>query len=742
MTTALHPIQLLTRTDGDVTTIYHCVFLIHVDDDRQNIKIIRRIPSKRTHLDTIESGIGLFVLDAASKSYDTEKYGNFVITTSDGTRFFAYWKAYQQRMFMCVSRLPLLSFSRKVFRLLSHEASSNVLQILTCLCETPIYPCPGLSYDVAFSCGNASIEFSDIEQVNDSDSNNIVLRAFNPKMMVEAWEALILERKVLVVTSVPSILGPCCEFLRRLTLPLVSINAFVPHLPIQLLQAIEAPFPYLLGADIKDLRENQVDVSETIIIDLDSRSVIYPQNKSLYPDIKPPESMIHQMLHDLNDVIFYSLGDWVARTRGEESNGPTGQEIVDHQVHELIQIFVRSNMSLFCARSCSVSAFYRVDRNAARPRSLRPCVTVSAAHESKKKLSFMGYHRNFHVSYGFMQLFHEKVDKNEIRHFTPCWIEMDDIVFAVYEYADDMPLFYIYNKDIEAVLPSSMEPEGHVFELTTKNHSTFLFATTDTDSRRKWIDFIEECMKEIINKVTHEAGTYSTKSIVKDSSSKDSQQPMKVDTGDDIDSNNLNDENGYFNSHVGQSTNMLRQICFGINELTEEEDDRRTVTFRNHFMKTQMVSFLRSQQDYSFQNDWMLNLFEGNVSVDANFETLWKELVCSDGMINHFLTSLMAEKPDTIQTEVTREGRIYDGENDDSIYTSSTNRSSATVLPSKSKENMSTDYHKTSLEHSASLNQRRASGSLPTSPGFMRFFRFASSRDVKMVCKIIFMLFE
>ena len=150
-----------------------------------------------------------------------------------------------------MSKIPLLSFSRQLFNLiiLSDEAPSSIYRILTCLCETPIYPCPGLSYEVCFSNGNAVIDFSEIEQVNDSDSNNIVLRAFSPRMMVSAWEALILERKVLVVTSIPSILGPCCEFLRRLTLPLASINTFVPYLPIQLIQAIEAPFLYLHGAD-------------------------------------------------------------------------------------------------------------------------------------------------------------------------------------------------------------------------------------------------------------------------------------------------------------------------------------------------------------------------------------------------------------------------------------------------------------------------------------------------------------
>jgi len=325
MSTSLHPIKLLHRTDAELTTIYHCVLLMDVSDDNQSLKTTRRIPSHRTHLDTIESGVGLFVIDAVMKASDAESFGNFVITTSDGTRFFLYWKAFKQQMFLCVSKLPLLSFSRQLFNLLSDEAPSSIYRILTCLCETPIYPCPGLSYEVCFSNGNAVIDFSEIEQVNDSDSNNIVLRAFSPRMMVSAWEALILERKVLVVTSIPSILGPCCEFLRRLTLPLASINTFVPYLPIQLIQAIEAPFPYLLGADMKDLLDSQVDVSETVIIDLDNRSVVPPSNNSSYPNIKPPDKMIIQMLEELNVMLFTPLGQWSSRTKDANLVLPTRQ---------------------------------------------------------------------------------------------------------------------------------------------------------------------------------------------------------------------------------------------------------------------------------------------------------------------------------------------------------------------------------------------------------------------------------
>ena len=189
-------------------------------------------------MDTIESGLELFVTDALSKSEDEESFGNFVITTSDGTRFFAYFKGFKDKIFVCTSRFPLLSFSRNLLELISFENSNLIESIFLCLCETPIYPAYRLTYQIQLTNGTANIDFSNIEQVDDTDSNFIVLSLFTPLILVTAWEAIILERKVLVVCSVSSVLGACCEFLRRISLPLVTVNTFVPVLPKQLINAV------------------------------------------------------------------------------------------------------------------------------------------------------------------------------------------------------------------------------------------------------------------------------------------------------------------------------------------------------------------------------------------------------------------------------------------------------------------------------------------------------------------------
>ena len=43
------------------------------------------------------------------------------------------------------------------------------------------------------------------------------------------------------------------------------------------------------------------------------------------------------------------------------------------------------------------------------------------------------------------------------------------MTFSVYEFADELPMVFFLASSIEAVLPTSMEPEGLVFDIITSN---------------------------------------------------------------------------------------------------------------------------------------------------------------------------------------------------------------------------------------------------------------------------------
>jgi hypothetical protein len=95
-----------------------------------------------------------------------------------------------------------------------------------------------------------------------------------------------------------------------------------------------------------------------------------------------------------------------------------------------------------------------------------------------------------------MQLLRERFEK-EALHFIPCWVEMDDITLSIYEMSDELPLVLIFNKNIESVSPSPLEPEGHVFEIGVRPQSTYRLAATDQRARREWIKVIEEYTRPV-----------------------------------------------------------------------------------------------------------------------------------------------------------------------------------------------------------------------------------------------------
>ena len=219
-------------------------------------------------MDIVQQGLQMFILERASKSIHNELCGFFAVTGSDGTRFFAFFRSFRSSVFVSVSSFPILNTIRQLFDLLEFEKAENILPILNILCELPVVPAAGAIYRLQLSHGSTSVKFNLADQVDDAAMDAIILTVMTPLMLVRAWESVVMERKVLVVSSIDSIITACCEYIRRLVLPLEVVNTYVPLLPPELVNTIEAPFPYLLGANSDVVRDSAVDISETVIIDL------------------------------------------------------------------------------------------------------------------------------------------------------------------------------------------------------------------------------------------------------------------------------------------------------------------------------------------------------------------------------------------------------------------------------------------------------------------------------------------
>lgn len=127
------------------------------------------------------------------------------------------------------------------------------------------------------------------------------------------WNALIMEHKVLLVSSQYSILTVCAEILTSLLFPMRWCHLYVPLLPRFICPMLDAPVPYLCGVAREDWSHALNFVSrETIIVDLDRNTVATGE---LTPTFVPPPS---KKWLKLKTAVEETAGHLFWKTRGVE----------------------------------------------------------------------------------------------------------------------------------------------------------------------------------------------------------------------------------------------------------------------------------------------------------------------------------------------------------------------------------------------------------------------------------------
>lgn len=472
MNTAVHPLKLLIRNDAEVSTLYHSFFFVELGDGGE-IRIVKRVPQKKLEIDNVESGLMLFLSDVANNTMEEEIYGGFVVTSSDGSRYYCAWRGLKEKIFVAVSQMYMSTFSRQLLNNLSSEPQEHLYEILIALSETPILPLYGITYNVKLMNTSVPLRFSCIEQTEDIDINIIVTSLFNPRMLVSAWESILLERKVLVVSSNETVVAPCCEFLRRLVIPFVTINTFIPFLPEAMIEIIDAPVPYLVGAKTEIVLKARINLSEIVVVDLDNRVVTVPARDQGKLDTGAPPNLIARLNQDLNELLIRPLHAWLisanrcSSTKDTEKSLPLSEFAhapMEHISDRIANLFIETNLSLLTARANAspnvVPSFFRRHqkylilgglhskwKSSLSSNSNRPQKIDSAKISQPSAVGFSRVHDAF--AHGTMQMLTERYTDDTVVTFLPCWIEMDDMMFSVYEQADELPLSCFFIKDIK-----------------------------------------------------------------------------------------------------------------------------------------------------------------------------------------------------------------------------------------------------------------------------------------------------
>lgn len=109
-------------------------------------------------------------------------------------------------------------------------------------------------------------------------------------MIVDLVNLILLEKKIILVSESISLLTYCCESLRTLLYPFQFplMFAFIPHLPVQLLETILSPVPYIAGV--------HSSLKHELFMVIDQQNRMLEQSSHTTSRIKSPSSASERAL--------------------------------------------------------------------------------------------------------------------------------------------------------------------------------------------------------------------------------------------------------------------------------------------------------------------------------------------------------------------------------------------------------------------------------------------------------------
>jgi len=117
----------------------------------------------------------------------------------------------------------------------------------------------------------------------DSDCFKHLFRSLSVSNIVFILSSLLQEQRVLLHSTNMERLCGVCEALTSLLFPLVWAHALVPVLPLQMLQFLQAPCPYVMGlhTDFLETQEGMDALVTSVIVHLDVDKVVTPMEIEL-----------------------------------------------------------------------------------------------------------------------------------------------------------------------------------------------------------------------------------------------------------------------------------------------------------------------------------------------------------------------------------------------------------------------------------------------------------------------------
>jgi pentatricopeptide repeat protein len=226
---------------------------------------------------------------------------------------------YLPKVLCLLSTWPYLSAFREYLAQLYRLASAtNVMtapieRYVVNLCKEIPAPPPG-AYEVQVSILDSTIRFwappAKLPIAYVAVPYQILFDCLDTEHILQVWSALVMERKVLLLSSQYSILTICSEIFSSLLFPLRWNHLYVPLLPRMLCPMLDAPVPFFCGIVREDWLYAQQFVSEDIIVvDLDHNKVRFGRAVPRMPSF--PTKKIAKLRTSLQETIGHVF--WTSR---------------------------------------------------------------------------------------------------------------------------------------------------------------------------------------------------------------------------------------------------------------------------------------------------------------------------------------------------------------------------------------------------------------------------------------------
>lgn len=111
-----------------------------------------------------------------------------------------------------------------------------------------------------------------------------MFRALNAEQVIDIFLALLLEKKILLISKHKSLLTHASVALISFLFPLCWKHVLIPILPKNMTDVLDAPVPFLIGIDPMIIKDDIFEIpNEVYRVDLDNGSISLRDSKPKLP---------------------------------------------------------------------------------------------------------------------------------------------------------------------------------------------------------------------------------------------------------------------------------------------------------------------------------------------------------------------------------------------------------------------------------------------------------------------------